>query len=244
VIRKDAAPPTQEIQRVFQTPLPFPDVSIVIQYWLFYDYNDWSQQTLLGQLSERHEADWEAVTIGLSTSKPLFLALSAHCGGEWREWRPDQIDGMLPEGWFGPPKLATHPIVYVAPGSHANYFGIRKHEPDWESCKDFPASPFAMLSYLANVRDDSRLGFRYYAKRVKVVTADDPPMSFPGYWGIDAVMKLQNQRTFKLVDEAPLTPPCQKLWKDPLGVIFCDGDWTPKDRCRRNPDDLPANGCT
>jgi RsiW-degrading membrane proteinase PrsW (M82 family) len=75
---------------------------ITIQYWLFYYYNDWFN---------KHEGDWEMVQVVLSsTGEPEWVVLSQHHGGTRRSWSAAQIE----EG--------THPAVYVALGSHANYF--------------------------------------------------------------------------------------------------------------------------
>lgn len=76
--------------------------AIVIQYWLFYYYNDWFN---------KHEGDWEMVQVILSeVGDPQWVVLSQHHGGTRRSWQSIQtVDG-------------THPAVYVALGSHANYF--------------------------------------------------------------------------------------------------------------------------
>ena len=74
------------------SPNPFADVGkygaatqFLIQYWYFYPYDEWVAPVLGGmQFKQRHEADWEAVTIGLSASGPLFVAYSQHCGGPGR----------------------------------------------------------------------------------------------------------------------------------------------------------------
>jgi RsiW-degrading membrane proteinase PrsW (M82 family) len=75
---------------------------INLQYWLFYYYNDWFN---------KHEGDWEMVQVILSASgEPEWVVLSQHHGGTRRPWPQVRIE----EG--------THPAVYVALGSHANYF--------------------------------------------------------------------------------------------------------------------------
>jgi RsiW-degrading membrane proteinase PrsW (M82 family) len=75
---------------------------ITIQYWLFYYYNDWFN---------KHEGDWEMVQVVLSAAgEPLWTVLSQHHGGTRRSWSATQVEG------------GTHPAVYVALGSHANYF--------------------------------------------------------------------------------------------------------------------------
>jgi hypothetical protein len=72
---------------------------VAIEYWLLYLYNDFYDQ---------HEADWEGVTVFLHGSTPIGISYSAHQGRRWSTWTGQATSG-------------THPIVYVARGSHANY---------------------------------------------------------------------------------------------------------------------------
>lgn len=75
---------------------------ITLQYWLFYYYNDWFN---------KHEGDWEMVEVILAESnQPKWVVLSQHHGGTRRRWEDTHIED------------GTHPAVYVALGSHANYF--------------------------------------------------------------------------------------------------------------------------
>jgi RsiW-degrading membrane proteinase PrsW (M82 family) len=75
---------------------------ISIQYWLFYFYNDWFN---------KHEGDWEFVQVILDQNeKPEWVVLSQHHGGTRRAWEHTQLED------------GTHPVAYVALGSHANYF--------------------------------------------------------------------------------------------------------------------------
>ena len=75
---------------------------ITIQYWLFYYYNDWFN---------KHEGDWELVEVILSENRePEWVVLGQHHGGTRRSWKTTNIE------------LGTHPAVFVALGSHANYF--------------------------------------------------------------------------------------------------------------------------
>ncbi len=75
---------------------------ITIQYWLFYYYNDWFN---------KHEGDWEMVQVVLTAAgQPEWVVLSQHHGGTRRPWSGAQIEA------------GTHPAVFVALGSHANYF--------------------------------------------------------------------------------------------------------------------------
>ncbi len=74
----------------------------VVQYWLFYAYNN-------GPLNE-HQGDFEVVQVFLDNAgSPQRILLSQHSAGENAAWSDVE-------------KLDTHPVVYVARGSHANYF--------------------------------------------------------------------------------------------------------------------------
>ena len=73
---------------------------VAIEYWFLYLYNDFF---------DRHEADWEGVTVFLNGNNPLGVSYSAHQGRRWSRWASQATQG------------GTHPIVYVALGSHANY---------------------------------------------------------------------------------------------------------------------------
>jgi hypothetical protein len=88
---------------------------LVLQYWFFYAYNDWGSAH--GGVND-HEGDWENVFIYLRDGQPAFVAYSAHTGDpEWHAWADDQV--QMQEH--------THPVVYVACGSHANYFASQAH---------------------------------------------------------------------------------------------------------------------
>jgi len=71
-----------------------------IEYWFHYLYNDFF---------DRHEADWEGVTVFVKDNDPFGVSYSAHQGRRWSRWGSQSTQG------------GTHPIVYVALGSHANY---------------------------------------------------------------------------------------------------------------------------
>jgi hypothetical protein len=71
---------------------------IAIEYWFLYLYNDFV---------DRHEADWEGVTVVVDDGAPLGASFSQHQGRTWSAW-----PATVPD---------DHPVVYVAAGSHANY---------------------------------------------------------------------------------------------------------------------------
>jgi hypothetical protein len=81
-----------------------------LEYWLWYYDNP---KTFLGQ--GRHEGDWELVIVELDgDGTPKSVTCSQHNAGEARKW--DAVE-----------KRDGHPVVYVAPFSHANYFEPRTY---------------------------------------------------------------------------------------------------------------------
>jgi hypothetical protein len=87
---------------------------IVLQYWQFYYDNPLLlPATPFGTFWQSHEGDWENVNVVLDQSEqPVEAAYSQHCTGQRKAWADVE---KSPEG-------STHPVVYVALGSHANYF--------------------------------------------------------------------------------------------------------------------------
>ncbi len=75
----------------------------VVQYWFFYAYND-------APVNE-HEGDWEMIEILLDAAEnPVSAVYSQHLQGQRALWSDvEKVE-------------TTHPKVYVARGSHANYF--------------------------------------------------------------------------------------------------------------------------
>ena len=87
--------------------------AVAVQYWWFLFYNDaWN----------RHQADWEGVTVFLVAGEdgfqPLGTAYDGHDLGRWRRWQ----DVQRLDETGAPATGGTHPIVHMARGSHASYF--------------------------------------------------------------------------------------------------------------------------
>src|SRR4029450_1314886 len=84
---------------------------LALQYWLFYPFNDWNNN---------HEGDWEMIQLVFAAENandalskaPLEIGYSQHEGAEKADWGEDKF--QLVDG--------THPVVYPAAGSHANFF--------------------------------------------------------------------------------------------------------------------------
>lgn len=85
-----------------------------LQYWLWLYYNP---KHLLG--FGRHEGDWELVQIALGAlQEPELVTFAQHSAGENRAWSEVEHHSS-PDG--------VHPVVYVAPLSHASYFEAGTH---------------------------------------------------------------------------------------------------------------------
>lgn len=87
-----------------------------LQYWLFYYYNDF---LLAGPFTAGdHEGDWELVQIRLGPSEqPEQAVYGQHKSAESKAWKD------VPKA----PNAPATPLVYVARGSHANYFEPGSH---------------------------------------------------------------------------------------------------------------------
>ena len=85
---------------------------LALQYWLFYVFNDWNNP---------HEGDWEMIQLNFDAATaaealqqpPVEVGYSQHEGAERASWDASKLE--LVDG--------THPVVNVAAGSHANFFG-------------------------------------------------------------------------------------------------------------------------
>ena len=202
-------------------------IKSLIEYWYFYRYDEWSRPVLGGRLVQRHEGDWEGVTIGFSQKAPLFVALTAHCGGSWVPWRQVEI-APLPRG------RRVHPLIAVALGSHANYTHAQdRRAPDWAGCQGVPQGTTTALSYASNIRDETGYGWDWLPAQTIFVNSSTPPMSFPGTWGGSDEAVLENERDQILAGpgHGPLTPTLQPLWYDPVRTIFCSPHWDGPGRC-------------
>jgi hypothetical protein len=176
---------------------------IALQYWLFYPLNPYSPEVPPNPLfAQVHEGDWELVTIVLDRSgRPLTAGYSRHCRGARREWAKV-------------PRRGARPIVYVALGSHANYFGPGSHPHD-ERC--WPEQAVIVFeNYGKPLRDFTAKG-PTVSPRLARVTATSPGwMRFPGAWGEDQIVFFP-QATFTF-GVGPSGPAFKRVWRDPIGV--------------------------
>src|SRR5215207_1985672 len=83
-----------------------------LQYHYFYAFNDWR---LAANGINHHEGDWELVAVYLKNDAPYSVLLSQHGTGAMELWQ----DVRCVKDKDG--NDTTHPLIYVALGSHANY---------------------------------------------------------------------------------------------------------------------------
>jgi len=83
------------------------------QYWLWYLYNP----KVFVLAAGNHEGDWEFVQIASAGGTPVCMTNSQHQSGSARMWWDIE-------------RRAGRPVVYVALGSHANYFAAVSDIPE------------------------------------------------------------------------------------------------------------------
>ena len=176
---------------------------VALQYWLFYPFNPYSTDVPPNpRFAQVHEGDWELVTVILDGSgRPLTAGYSRHCSGAKR-------------AWTNVPKRGRRPVVYVALGSHANYFAPGTWRHDRRCWPELAISVFQQNGKM--LRDFAGRGHSV-APRVARVSASSPPwMRFPGAWGEDQVIFIADGvLTYGL---GPSGPAFKKIWKDPISV--------------------------
>jgi hypothetical protein len=199
------------------------DTTILLQYWYFYPFNEWVAPTAIGELKQIHPADWEAVTIGLSDERPLWVAYSAHCAGSFADWGKIRVAASDPK--------RPRPLVAVAHGSQANYRAAEESRvPNFAECSGIPEDRLSLASYAANIRDrtDDAITWEPTADQLRLVDAETPPMSFPGRWARYNRMTLENlgeAHPLGTETQGPQSPPLQALWQSPMRTIFGGGAW-------------------
>ena len=174
---------------------------IALQYWLFYPFDAYSPEVPPNpQFAQVHEGDWEMVTVILDANgKPLTAGYSRHCGGARRDWAKVERRG-------------THPVVYVALGSHANYFGPGRFPQD-KRC--WPAVAISIIEQNGKSVVDFVERGRTVRPRVISVSARLPEwMAFPGTWGEDRIVQIIDQKfTF---GAGPTGPAFHGIWRNPV----------------------------
>jgi hypothetical protein len=188
----------------------------VLQYWYFY-YDDVYSYLYPPSdfIWQGHEGDWEVVNVVLSADgEPVETAYSQHCLGQRRAWSATPRWG------------ATHPIVYVALGSHSNYFAPGTHQLN-PACIPPPALSLLRQAGLPLPLDyafsgGASAGPPQAADVVTTIHASDEHsqawLRFPGAWGEQQWFHASFYGTVPLGD-SPVGPAFQDVWQDPLATI-------------------------
>jgi hypothetical protein len=190
----------------------------VIQYWLFYYFNDWWN---------KHEGDWELVQVMVDKEgNPTRAAYSQHVkipflpgGGTRLAWNdiPYKTDD-------------THPWVFVGKGSHASYFSpgpfIYPIDVDETSFDGIAILPPEV--YDARIFDLPNTTLKTWAPNPIIITDTQPSwMNFQGTWGRGGWTPIPIVGS--ALSEAPKGPHWKgEKWGNPIGwanSLPLDSDW-------------------
>ena len=87
---------------------------LCLQYWFFYSYNDWGR-SFAGM--NDHEGDWECLMLffrpdgaGRPQEPPAYVTFADHESRQTKPWEHEDVA-----------RIGTHPVGFVAAGSHATY---------------------------------------------------------------------------------------------------------------------------
>jgi hypothetical protein len=203
----------------------------LVQYWFFYNYDSLG----IPLLTQWHQGDWEQITIALSvkgqTATPRFVAYSEHCAGVILPWSRVEIGSGQ-----------THPLVFVAKGSHANY-PRPINAPIRQLGCSLGLTPPRYLGigglFFAKVvhGSDTEVPVAYVVKindhtgnqpqpayTLQPLTPGDPIETFHGSWGRDNRLNLLSVGA-QITGDAPRSPPDQSTWTAPGRNMLCSDRW-------------------
>jgi hypothetical protein len=179
---------------------------IALQYWVWYAWNPYSPTVPPGDLWQVHEGDWEAVSVLLDLrGTPLLAAYSQHSKGRQRPWARV-------------PRERTRPVVYVALGSHANYFSPGTHRFDPRVVDPLFISVIAQNGQ--RPVDHAGRG-RVVRARVVRITATSPSwMTFAGRFGEDEYLQVPGGAPVASGGGGPRGPAFHRQWRAPVGEVL------------------------
>ncbi len=161
---------------------------LALQYWLFYVFNDWNNP---------HEGDWEMIQLDFDAGtaaealqqRPVELGYSQHEGAERASWGASKLE--LVDG--------THPVVHVAAGSHANFYGqalyLGSSASQGVGCDDTRPPAFDVRPVVETIPSDPGSAYALF-----------PWIGFQGRWG-------ELQRAFY---NGPTGPNMKRQWTEPI----------------------------
>lgn len=161
---------------------------LALQYWFFYVFNDFNNT---------HEGDWEMIQLNFDAAtpdealarRPVEVGYSQHSSAERARW--------------GDPKLqivgGTHPVVYPAAGSHANFFRsdlfLMRSSAEGVGCDNTTGPSRTIDPVVATVPHSPQQYMRAF-----------PWLGFEGRWG-------EKQRGFY---NGPTGPNLKDQWTHPI----------------------------
>ena len=136
-----------------------------LQYWFFYVFNDFANT---------HEGDWEMIQLNFDAATaaqavdehPTEVGYSQHEGAEGAAWGDEKLNVV--DG--------THPVVYVAAGSHANFFDsalfVGRSASEGVGCDDTRGPHIEVLPAIRTIPSAAAAADTAY-----------PWIAFQGRWG-------------------------------------------------------------
>jgi hypothetical protein len=165
----------------------YPD-RLSLQYWLYYPFNDWNNL---------HEGDWEMIQLVFPAGsaeealevEPLEAGYSQHEGAEGAEWGDEKLEVV--DG--------THPVVYPAAGSHANFFSdglfLGRSAEQGVGCDDTTGPHDELRPVARSISSDPAAAGEAF-----------PWIAFEGRWG-------ERQQAFY---NGPTGPNLKTQWREPI----------------------------
>lgn len=210
----------------------------LIEYWIFYNYDSLHA----GALTQWHQADWEQVSVLVRrearTARAVEVAFSEHCYG-----------ARLPAErvkWAG-----SHPLVFVAQGSHANYprpvsvparqlrcsLGLTTRYLGVAGLFYAPGFDGTALElpveYVAGIRDHATRGRPIARLRLLDLRHSPEVTGFHGFWGLDNKLVVFGIGP-RTTGAGPPAPSTQGPWKQPFAQMLCDKRWLHMARAGRS----------
>ena len=161
---------------------------LALQYWFFYVFNDFGNP---------HEGDWEMIQLDFDATsaaqalmrKPTAIGYSQHEGAERADWGDEKLNIVG----------GTHPVVYVADGSHANFFDsalfVGRSADEGVGCDDTRGPHTTVIPIVRTIPSASAAAHAAY-----------PWIAFQGRWG-------ELQPAFF---NGPTGPNMKPQWTDPI----------------------------
>jgi hypothetical protein len=179
---------------------------IELQYWVWYPWDAYSPTVPPGELWQVHEGDWESVAVIVDPKgRPLTVGYSQHGKGVRR-------------AWAAAPRRGTHPVAYVALGSHANYptAGTQRLDPR-------VVDPLFISVIRQNGQaavDHTGNGRVVRPSLVRVTAATPSWMAFAGGFGEESYLRAPGGQPQAYSATGPKGPAFHAQWRRPVAEVM------------------------